>query len=753
MRRYLGISLVLVLVVLVSAQAFQQEDSTILTLERIFSSDELTLERFGPAKWLADGSGYTTLEQSGSEGEGMDIVKYYLTSEKREVLVSSKHLIPEGENEPLRIADYSWSQGGKKLLIFTNTRRVWRRHTRGDYWVLDLGNWKLHKLGGEAEEATLMFAKFSPDGGRVAYVVKNNIYVENLDSSGIIQLTKDGSDTIINGTFDWVYEEEFGLRDGFRWSPDGEYIAYWQLDAEGIKNFYLINNTDSLYPRLIPVQYPKAGTINSACRAGVVKTGGGETRWFDIPGDPRNNYIAMMEWAAGSEEVVIQRLNRLQNTNQVMLCNAKTGQVRTVYTDRDDAWLDVVRDLVWLEDGKRFTLVSEKDGWRHVYLISRDGKEVRDLTPGEYDVISVEHIDEDDHRLYFIASPENPTQRYLYNISLDGNGKADRLTPTESPGAHSYRVSPDGSWAFRTYSTFDTPPVTDLVSLPGHEVKRTLAANIDLRSKMEIIKRRPVEFFRVDIGGGVELDGWCMKPYDFDPSKRYPVLFHVYGEPAGLTVLDRWRGFIYLWHLMLTQQGYFVASIENRGTPSPRGRAWRKMVYRRVGILASEDQAAAVQALIRRWDFIDPERIGIWGWSGGGSMTLNMLFRYPKMYHTGISVAPVVNQRYYDTIYQERYMGLPDDNPEGFKNGSPITFAHQLEGNLLLIHGTGDDNVHYQNAEALINALIKANKRFSMMSYPNRSHGINEGENTSRHLFETMTWYLHEYLEAGPRPR
>jgi dipeptidyl-peptidase-4 len=665
--------------------------------------------------------------------------------------VPSSKLIPQGEKDPLEISDYTWSEDGKKLLIFTNTERVWRQNTRGDYWVLDLVSEKLTQIGRRFEASTLMFAKFSPDGSRVGYVCENNIYVERLSDSRITPLTNDGSKTLINGTFDWVYEEEFGLRDGFRWSPDGRSIAYWQLDSEGVRLFHLINNTDSLYPRLIPIPYPKVGETNSACRVGIVKADGGETRWFDVPGDPRNDYIARMEWAANSEEIIIQRLNRLQNTNKVMLGDARTGRMRTVLIEKDKAWVDVVNDLRWLDNGKSFTWVSEQDGWRHVYLVSRSGEKKKLLTPGEFDVVRICNIDEKGGWLYYIASPDNPTQRFLYRVPLNGGGKSERLTGIGERGTHSYQISPRSKWAFHTFSDFDTPPVVELVKLPEHKRIRIFVDNAAIKDKVKKLKRQPVEFFRVDIGKGVLLDAWCMKPPDFDPAKKYPLFFFVYGEPAGTTVTDRWGGTRYLWHLMLTQQGYLVISVDNRGTNVPRGREWRKSVYRQIGILASKDQAAAARAIISSRPYVDCNRIGIWGWSGGGSMSLNAIFRYPDLYHTAMAIAFVSNQRFYDTIYQERYMGLPEDNNEGFKNGSPITFAHRLKGNLLIVHGTGDDNVHYQSTEALVNELVKHNKRFTMMAYPNRSHGIREGENTTRHLYELLTWYLNENLPPGPR--
>lgn len=482
---------------------------------------------------------------------------------------------------------------------------------------------------------------------------------------------------------------------------------------------------------------------------GVVSAEGGETTWFKVPGDARKHYIPKMEWAASSDEVVIQQLNRLQNTNKVMLGEILDGSVNTILTEKDEAWLDVNNDLKWFNHGRQFTWLSERDGWRHLYVVSRNGEKVRLLTPGEYEIVTIQRIDTGSGWVYFIASPDNPTQRYLYRVNLDGKGKAERLTPLHQPGTHSYQLAPGGEWAFHTYSTFDTPPVVSLISLPGHEQVRIMESNSALHKRVAELEKQPTEFFRIKIEDDVEFDTWFIKPPNFDSSKKYPLLFYVYGEPANQTVLDKWFGHRTLWHHLIAQQGYLVMSIDNRGTPGPRGRAWRKSIYRQLGILASQDQAAAAQAIIKSRTYVDKNRIGIWGWSGGGQMTLNMLFRYPEIYRTGIAVSFVSDQRLYDTIYQERFMGLPDDNELGYTNGSPITFAHRLEGNLLIIHGTGDDNVHYQSFERMVNELIAHNKKFTMMSYPNRSHSLSEGENTKRHLYELMLFYLKGNLPAG----
>ena len=724
----------------------QSEEDTALynQLERIFKDEEFSADTFGPARWLGDGTYFTTVEPSESIDEATDIVRYETVSGKREILVSAKQRMPLGATKPLEIDDYEWSADEDKLLLFTNSKRVWRQNTRGDYWVLDLQSGNLRKLGGVATSSSLMFAKFSPDGSRVGYVFGNNLYVENILTGVVKPLTRDGSATTINGTSDWVYEEEFGLRDAFRWSPDGKHIAFWNFDTRGVGEFTIINNTKDLYPTLTRIGYPKAGTINSAVRIGVVNTTSGVLSWVNVPGDSRDTYIPRMEWA-GVDQIVLQHLNRLQNMNDVLLGDIETGSVTSFYQDKNEAWVEYVREMEWIPNSDELLWLSEKEGFRKAYAVSRSGGGAdRLLTRFASDIIQPIRVDKKGEWFYFLASPDSAVERYLYRASISENVPPQRLTPDSLVGTHEYDVAPDGTWAFHTYSRFDQPPRVDLVELPKHTVIRSLVTNESLQKKLQEELAPPVEMFQVEIEGSVKLDAWMLKPRDFDSTKTYPLLVYVYGEPAGQTVLDRWFGSRTMFHRALAKRGFLVVSFDNRGTPAPKGTDWRKIVYGTVGDLSSRDQAAAVKALVKERRYIDLDRVAIWGWSGGGSNTLNAMFRFPDIFRVGVSVAPVPDQKLYDTIYQERYMGLPQENEAGYRLGSPINFAEGLKGKLLLIHGTADDNVHYQGAELLVNRLIELGKSFDFMSYPNRSHSIREGAGTTLHLHKLIARYFLE---------
>ena len=701
--------------------------------------------------WQNGGDAYTVVEPS-TGGKGMDIVAYETASGRRSVLISAAHLTPQGAKEPLSIEDYAWSPDKKKLLIFTNTRKVWRQNTRGDYWVLDESAMKLAKLGGNAPESTLMFATFAPDSSRVAYVRGNNLYVEALATGEITQLTLDGSADIINGTSDWVSEEELNLQNCFRWSPDSQRIAYWHFDQSRVGEYTLINDTSAEYPVTFNYKYPQPGTTNSEVRVGVLAAAGGPTRWISLPGDPRQHYIAQMEWAGNPDEILIEYLDRMQQMNRLMLANAQTGESRLFFEDSDKAWVDSV-PLDWIGHAgvkePDLLFLSERDGWNHAYRVDRATGKARLLTNFQGDVLEKVGIDQEGGWLYFLASPENATQRFLYRSRLDGKGEPQRVSPAVEPGFHSYEISPNGHWAIHVYSTSGRPPMFEMVSLPNHETLRTLEDNNELAEKSKALLPDPPEFLKVALAHGVTLDGYMIKPPDFDPAKKYPVLVYVYGEPGGQTVLDRWGGARGLFHGLLAREGYLVISFDNQGTPAPKGREWRKSVYGAVGVLSSAQQVQAIQALAHDRRYIDTSRMAIWGWSGGGSNTLNVMFRYPGVFSTGISVAPVPDQSHYDTIYQERYMGVPETNKQGYHDGSPINFAQGLAGHLLIVHGSGDDNVHFQGTELLVNKLVELGKPFDFMEYPNRTHSISEGAGTSFHVYRLIARYLEEHVPPG----
>ena len=705
-------------------------DDSLLTLDRIFESDEFASEEAPAPRWLRDGAGWVELEEN-------NILLRDPESGEAKLLVPSERLVTPGSKTQLKVERFSWSSDRRRFLLAAEG---------GDEtWALDTSTWTLRQLGPDL--GPLSDEQLSPDGRLAAYVAERDLYVEDFLSGKIKRLTKGGSETIVNATSEGVYT---GLNTaGFRWSPDSQRIAYVQFDIEGVKSFTFINYTASLYSETRSFPHVKPGETLPAARAGVVNVSGGKTTWLEILGDRRGHYLREIEWAANASDLVVQQLNRKQNSVKVFLANAKSGKVRSVWQEEDSAWVEP-QAIRWLEGGRQFLWTSERDGWRRLYLQSRDGGSPKAMTPAEMDLLSLEGVDEDQGWIYFIASPDNPTQRYLYRVSLDGSAKAERVSPANLPGTHSYNISPDASWALHTYSTIESPPVTSVITLPEHRRARVVTDNSALRSAVAELSIRPPEFLKVDIGDGVELDASMILPPDFEPSRRYPVLFYVYGMPAGQTVLDQWGDKRYLWHQMLAQRGYIVMSVDNRGTPAPKGRAWRKIIYLRHGVLPAHDQAAALRSLLRERPYLDPSKVGVYGWSGGGLMSTQLILRYPKLYSTAMAGAGITHHRLYHAGFTERFLGLPQDNPDAYEETATVNLAGNLEGNLLLIHGTGDSNVHFQTTETLINALIEKKKRFTMMAYPNRNHGI--VGTTQRHLYDLYTWYLQENMPVGHSP-
>ncbi|MBM3294941.1 MAG: S9 family peptidase [Candidatus Aminicenantes bacterium] len=585
---------------------------------------------------------------------------------------------------------------------------------------------------------------FSPDGGRILFLLRQNLGLKDLRSGKTVALTADGLvDSVSNGRAVW--------------SPDGTRIAFIQTDSSAVGLRPIVDPLEPTYPKVRYVRFAVVGSAIPSLRVGVVAADGGPVRWMILPAPQKGFYLGDVSWAGNSDELFIEKLSRSRDAREFLLANVRTGQVKPFYQETDPAWVEASyatnAGLEWIRGGRAFVLLSEKDGWRHAYIGLRGGGPLSLLTPGAFDIIARGRTEEKDGWFYYLASPENATQKYLYRIRLDGTGQAERVTPDGQPGSHTYVFSPDARLAFHTHSTFDTPPRVELVTIPEHKVIRVLEDNAGLRARMESWIARPTEFFKIDIGNGVVMDAWMIKPRDFDPAKKYPLFVFVYGEPHGQTVLDDWAGgqghgpF----HRVIADLGYLVVSMDNRGTPAPKGAAWRRAVFPSLGPLSTEEQAAGVRELGRTRPYVDPSRVGIWGWSGGGSNTLNAMFRKPDVYHLGIAVAPKPQPHLYNAWFQEIYMRTREDNPEGYGQSAPIHFAEGLKGDLLLVHGTGETNTHLQITEGLVDRLIELGKQFRYMAYPHRDHGLSEGKGTPLHLRMLMARYLLEHLPPGPR--
>ncbi|MXO04929.1 DPP IV N-terminal domain-containing protein [Flavobacterium sp. HBTb2-11-1] len=668
--------------------------------------------------------------------------------DKQNTILSKEQLAEAGFKG--EIEDLVWNDLKTKVLVYTNSKKVWRDNTRGDYWYFDLATGKGKQLGKNLDASSLMFAKFSSDNENVAYVSKHNIYVENLNSGKITPVTTDGTDKIINGTFDWVYEEELAARDGFRWSPDGKSIAFWRVDATSTKFHYMINNTDSLYPTIIPVEYPKAGEKPSSVKIGIVNIDSLQTNWLNIPGEPDNNYLVRMKWI-NNESVMVIQLNRNQNQVTMYDCNAKSGSARVIYKEESNSWIDVFDissglydtfPCQFVDNEKSFLWSSDADGWMHIYKISLDGKSKELVTKTNFDAY-YKAYNEKTKTIYFIASPDDATQRYLYETNLNSK-KTKRVTPAIFEGSNRYIFSTDAAYAQHTNASISRDYNQRLVALSGHQKIYPKEADVFAAPHRDY----SLEKFKVKTVDGIDIDGIMAKPLDFDASKKYPVFFYVYGEPMATVANDipYFNEFI----AALIPKGYIGIAMDNRGTPAMKGKQWRKSIYKNIGIINTHDQAMAAKEVLK-WDFIDADRVAIHGWSGGGAVTLNLMFQYPDIYKTGIAIAAVTDQHFYDNIYTERYMGLPEENEATYIQASPVTHAKNLKGNLLYIHGTGDDNVHYKNAEVLINELVKYDKMFDLMIYPNRSHSIDEGEGTSQHLMDTFVRYTEKNCPPGAK--
>ena len=582
----------------------------------------------------------------------------------------------------------------------------------------------------------------SPDGRLALNYEEGNLHVRALESDRTNPLTKNAIAGSISNS-------------RAVWSPDSKWIAFMETDMSGVPFRASLEPSDPTYPEVKQNRYARVGETINKTRVGVVDPEGNAIRWLSIPQPKEGCYLGGLSWAGNSHELFVEKLSRGRDKREYLIADIRTGAIRCIFEESDPAWVAGAYETdagpVWIRDNSAFVVMSDRDGWRRAYVYGRDGKENGVLTPSRVDILEFVLVDEAGGWYYYYASPDNGTQQYLYRSQLDGSGTTERVTPADQPGTHYYNISPNVKWAFHTYSTINTPPVTELVRLPAHEVVRVLEDNKELRDKLKTLITRPTEFIQLDIGGGVVMDAWMIKPRDFDPSRKYPVFVYVYSEPYKQEVLDRWRGNRIHFHRAIADLGYITVCMDSRGTPAPKGTWWRKAEFPTLGILSTDDQAAGIQELGRTRPYVDLSRVGIWGWSGGGSNTLNAMFRKPDVYHVGIAVAPKPQPHLYNAWFQEIFMRTLKENAEGYRKSAPINFAEGLKGNLLIIHGTGETNTHLEITEGLVDRLIELGKPFDYFTYPNRDHGISKGKGTTLHLRMLMTRYLLTHLPPGPR--
>lgn len=661
------------------------------------------------------------------------------------------------------VPDASWQQETESRLKAIYERREFRPRMFDAEWLSDSSGYTLHerdpktdqlirvsydvrtgeRIEPQSEEVNRSQPEplLSPDGTRVLEFRERHLFVRDRASGQQIQLTKPSPERDID-------------HHNPLWSPDGSRVLFVESDATDVRQRAVLVPDDPSYPGVRKDRFARVGETIERLRVGVVDSDGQNLRWLPLESPAEGFYLGQVEWAGNSEEVLVEKLSRFRDQREFLLATLG-GDVKRIYHESNDAWAESSQGrnsgLTWIRGGQEMVVVSEKDGWRHAFLWSREGKELALLTPGEYDIIDRAVIDEAGGWYYLYASPDNGTQKHLYRVPLDGSGQLERINPADQPGTHNYRFSPDAKWAFHTYSTLDSPPIVELVELSGHRAVRTLEDNSALREKMKGVISQPTEFIQLEIGDGVSMDAWMLKPKGFDPSKKYPVFLYVYGEPHAQTVLNEWGAAQFDFHRVIAALGYLVVSIDNRGTPAPKGAAWRRSIFGSLGPLSTEEQEAGLQELGRKYPYVDLSRVGIWGWSGGGSNTLNAMFRKPDSYHVGIAVVPKPQPHLYNAWFQEIFMRTREVNPYGYERAAAINYADGLKGKLLIITGSGETNTHIQIIEGLVDRLIELGKPFDYMVYPNRDHGLSEGKGTAVHVRRLIIRYLMDHLPPGPR--
>ncbi len=721
MKRVVRFSLLLALCFFSYLNAQQKQ----LTVEDIYKSSKYKLNFLSGIRWLPDGTGFLFVKKQ----DGQKQLFVHRVNDGSETLwLDLQIVIDPLTQEPIQMFDYALDKAAQKILFKVDAKRVWRRYDEARFLVYDLQTKTIQAVF--TDSVRVRHAKLSPDGRWVGFVFENNLFVQNLSNGQIEQITHDGSKTIINGQFDWVYEEEFGQSDGWRWAPDSRKIAFWRVDQSPEPTFSW-TEFEGKYGAVRTIHYPKAGDPNAQVQIGVYDLQSQNTTWMDTQLQT-DFYIPRIQWTHDPQKLSIQRLNRLQNKLELLLGDVKNGKCKVLLVEQDSCWVDVRDDLTFFKKKPYFLWTSERDGFRHLYLYDLNGKFIRQLTHGDWEVTAVLGVNEKQNKIFFTANKGNVTQNHVFSVDLKGK-HLQQLD--QEPGTHFVRFSPDWQYFIDQYSSLQTPPVQVLKKASGQTVRSLVTNSLEQFSDVQLALPQLLTFTTSD---GVELNAMMTKPVDFDPQKRYPVLIYGYGGPGSQLVRDVWQRRV-LWHTLLTQKGYIVFTVDNRGTGG-RGKAFKNLAYGNIGKYALKDHIEAVKYL-RRLPFVDGSRIGIWGWSGGGYLTLLCMTKGADFFKTGIAVAPVVDFRLYDTIWTERYMGLPQQNTTGYDSTSVLSYVSRYKGPLLIVHGSSDDNVHMQNTMQFIKRLQEDGKQFQLMIYPGLNHSL-QGPKAAYHLYKMMTRFI-----------
>ncbi len=721
----------LTLVFLISLSLLQAQRA--ITLEDIWKRGTFAAKAVAGFNFQKDGLHYTRLEKEA----GFDVVNQYniATGKLEKQLVNANEV--KGDTDfRKKFDEYVFSESEDKMLITTDVKQIYRHSTSGQFYVYDRSVMSFDRL---YDKAPQRYATFNPKASKVAFVSNNNLFFKDLASGKISQITNDGKENeVINGATDWVYEEEFALAKGFEWSPDGKKIAYFRFDERAVPQFTLEYHNNEVYPETSTFKYPKVGQANATVSVFIYDTETGKS--IKASGDEGpNDYYPRIKWTKDANKLCVFHLNRLQNELTLFIADATTGDTYPMMKEANKYYISLHDNLTFLKDGKHFLWTSEQAGFNHIHKYEMSGRPVLSITNGDWDVTNFYGIDENKGVLYYQAAENNPMERQIYSIKLDGS---DKKTLIGTKGTNAAQFSSTFDYLVVTHSTLNDAPTYNVFNRNGEKI-REIETNKHIAGLQMEAKVAKADFFNFKLDNGTALNGWIMKPANMKKRKKYPVLMFVYGGPGNQQVLDAWKGANYWWFEMLTQKGYIVACVDNRGTGG-RGEDFKKMTYKQLGKYETEDQISAAKYL-GTLPFVDASRIGIFGWSYGGFMATSCLFKGGDVFKSAIAVAPVTNWKWYDSIYTERYMQTEKENEAGYKENSPVNFADKMKGNLLLIHGTTDDNVHFQNSIELSNALINANKQFDTYYYPNRNHGISGG-NARLHLYTKMTNFLLEKL-------